>query len=729
MSAEWGGAISSASSEKPDFSGLTGEKALYESFDRLRLVTDAYLNEDEQKALCSTATYGARAHEGQMRQSGGPYFTHPIEVCRILALQRFDLPVLQGALLHDVLEDTAVTNAEMEAVFGKAVTAMVDGVSKLERLGDQGVMEVQAESFKKMFVATTDDPRVIIIKLADRLHNMQTLGALRPDKRIRKAKETLDVYSSIAGKLGLFYFRIQLEDLAFSHLYPWRYAVLKKRYMERFAHNEILERIRSDLNPLFKGLGIKASVNKRQRHLWGLYQRMKRKHNNFAAACHTIPIRIITETEDDCYRVLGCLHSKYRPVSRKFEDFIAAPKSNGYRSLHTSVLLDNSEVLNVQIRTKEMHSLAETGIIAVWHQHIKDRSITKQAHTLQAEKYMRDWLLRLKDVQNITHDPLEFYDAVKKELAQGDIHAYTPQGKVIDLPRGATPVDFAYALHTKIGDECVAARVNGEKWPLYQPLGPGQTVEIIRNSKSKPQAGWLRFVVTARARAAIRHHIRNMADQEAIVLGKRLLDVALRRLGGSLESIDDEAFGKYLSEHDVSRDVLFAEIGHDKRQPLLIASSLIGHQVVDDRDEVLVVSSALDSAIHFGECCYPLPHEPILGHMKPRLGVKIHRRDCVRAQNSDTRDWVRVEWAKKTQGFFDAALSILVEDRRRMMADLTSVIGDSNANITGMDIEPADHNKTMRILRCYFQVYNRDHLAEIVRQLRIQHGVIEIKRL
>lgn len=713
----------------PDFSGLSGEQALIDAFNRLAQVTDAYLSAEDSAELRRAASYGAKAHEGQDRKSGGPYFTHPIEVCRILALQRFDLPVLQGALLHDVLEDTSVSRLEMAQAFGSEVTAMVDGVSKLERLGDQGVMEVQAESFKKMFVATTDDPRVIIIKLADRLHNMQTLGALRTDKRIRKARETLDVYSSIAGRLGLFYFRIQLEDLAFSHLYPWRYAVLKKHYMARFAHNDILDRVRSELTPLLKGLGIKASVNKRQRHLWGLYQRMKRKGNDFAAACQTIPIRVITDSEDSCYRVLGCLHSLYRPLPRKFEDFIAAPKSNGYRSLHVSVLMDNSDVLNVQIRTKEMHSLAETGIIAVWHQHIKDRSITEQAHTVRAEKYMRDWLSRLKDVENITHDPLEFYDAVKKELAQGDIYAYTPQGKVIDLPRGATPVDFAYAVHTKLGDECVSARVNGDAWPLYKPLGVGQTVEICRTPGSKPQAGWLRFVVTARAKAAIRHHIRHMADQEAGKLGQRLLDVALRRLGSSLAQLDEDIFAAYLAEYNLSREALFSSIGHDERQPLLIASALVGQQLVDDVEQVLKVYSALDSAIHFGECCYPLPHEPILGHMKPGVGVKIHRRDCLRAQNSDIQDWIRVTWADETQGYFDAALSILVEERQRMIATIGGVIADLEGNITDVQIEKANHDNDKRIVRCWLQVRNRDHLAAILRRLRMQDGVVHIKRL
>ncbi|MDO5090499.1 MAG: HD domain-containing protein, partial [Cardiobacteriaceae bacterium] len=313
------------------FARVKGEDFLQPAYAELEAEMANYLDAADIAAVEKAAVFGAAAHDGQERQSGGPYFTHPIAVCRLLASQRFDLPVLQAALLHDVLEDTPVTADEMRAEFGDEVTAIVDGVSKLDRLKHQGPQEVQAESFKKMFMAMTDDPRVIIIKLADRLHNMQTLGALRPDKRKRKARETLEVYASIAGRLGLFYSRMQLEDLAFSHLYPWRYAVIKKHYSESLHRTEVLDRVRHDLKPILKTLGIKASISQRQRHLWGLYQRMQRKAS-FKAASRTVPLRIITENEDDCYRVLGRLHALYRPVSGKFEDYIAAPKSNGYRS-------------------------------------------------------------------------------------------------------------------------------------------------------------------------------------------------------------------------------------------------------------------------------------------------------------------------------------------------------------------------------------------------------------
>lgn len=713
-----------------DFSGLSGEQALVDTFATLRQVTDGYLSEAETAELCRAATYGARAHEGQMRQSGGPYFTHPIEVCRILALQHFELPMLQAALLHDVLEDTGVARVDMAQAFGGEVTAMVDGVSKLQRLKDQGAHELEAKSFQKMLFATADDPRIIIIKLADRLHNMQTLGALPPKKRRRKAQETFDIYIPIAGRLGLFNFRIQLEDLVFSHLYPWRYAVLKAHYQKRVANVAVLDRVRSELDPLLRELGVKATVTKRQRHLWGIYLRMQRKNNCFAAACQTIPLRIITPDEDSCYRVLGCVHRLYRPVIRKFRDYIAAPKSDGYRSIHASVLMENNEVLNVQIRTEEIDRLAENGIIAAWYQHRQDLSMADQAHMVQTEKYMRDWLSRLKDVQEITLSPLEFYDAVKKELVQGDIYAYTPRGKVVDLPRGATPVDFAYALHTKLGDQCVAARVNGQDWPLYKPLGVGQTVEIIRDEHSAPQAGWLRFVATARARAAIRYHIRHIARQEAVVLGKRLLDIALRRLDSSLEQLDVAVWAAYLDKNGVSETELFASIGHDERQPLLIASALVGQQLVEDREQqVLEVHSALESAIHFGDCCYPLPFEPILGHMKPGIGIKIHRRDCVQAQNSSIVDWVRVAWAKAPTGYFDALLAIMVEERRGMMAMIAHAINEFDSNITDVEIHKADHDPQQRVIRCWIQVRNRDHLAAIMRYLRVQAGVVHIKRL
>ena len=437
--------------EYQPFGVFTGAATLQAAYDDLAVELKKYLDPEDIDKVLRCAIYGAAAHEGQRRQSGEPYFVHPIAVCRILARQRFDLPVLQAGLLHDVLEDTILNKKDMATEFGEDVTRLVDGVSKLDRLKKTAPQAAVADSFRKMFLATADDPRVLIIKLADRLHNMQTLGALRRDKQQRIAHETLDVYAAIAGRLGLFYFRIQLEDLAFSYLYPWRHAVLRKHYNEDNTHEQTLRTVRSELQARLQILGIKASINPRHRHLWGVYQRMKRKES-FKEAIRTVPIRIITDSEDNCYRILGALHSLYRPVHGKFEDYIAAPKSNGYRSLHSSVIMGDGTALNVQIRTRDMHTLAEAGIISVWHQYAKQRAVKIEAHSIEAEKTMREWLSRLKEVQNITDDPLQFYNAIKKELVTGEMQIYTPKGDIIALPHGATPVDLAYTIHTEIGN-------------------------------------------------------------------------------------------------------------------------------------------------------------------------------------------------------------------------------------------------------------------------------------
>lgn len=712
------------------FAGLIGEDFLQTAYGELEAEMAHYLNADDLAAVQDAAIYGARAHDGQMRQSGGPYFTHPIAVCRILASQRFDLPVLQAALLHDVLEDTPVSDDDMRARFGDEVTHIVDGVSKLDRLKHQGPQVVQADSFKKMFMAMTDDPRVIIIKLADRLHNMQTLGALRPDKRKRKARETLDVYASIAGRLGLFYFRLQLEDLAFSHLYPCRYAVLKKRYGEHTHRGEVLEGVRGELKPLLQNMGIKASIGQRQRHIWGLYQRMKRKQN-FNAAIRTVPLRIITENEDDCYRVLGRLHALYRPISGKFEDYIAAPKSNGYRSLHTSVLTPRGDVLNIQIRTREMHTLAEAGIIAVWHQHIKERGVQFEERTLSAEKYMRDWLSRLKEVQNITHDPLEFYDAIKKELSSGDIHVYTPQGQVIDLPKGATPLDFAYAIHTDIGNHCISATVNDEPWPVFRPLKSAQTVRIFTDENAHPSANWLQFVTTAKARAGINHYLRHLATRQAINNGKRLLDGALYHFGSSLAKLPAAALDNYLREHKLSEKALYGEIGRGDRQPMLVADALLGGKcsVIHDDTRILLIHSALDAGIELADCCHPLPVDDITGIMSPQVGIQIHRRQCREVENADRQQWVPVEWAEDYHGHFSAVLDLQFTERLRMIADISTAIGETDGSIINLQIARIPYEDANRRLTLWLEVRDRKHLAHIIRMLRAIDGVISINRL
>ena len=721
--------------EYQPFAVFSGANTLQAAYNELADELKKYLDPEDQEKVLRCAIYGAAAHEGQKRQSGEPYFVHPIAVCRILARQRFDLPVLQAGLLHDVLEDTILKKTDMAAEFGEEVTRLVDGVSKLDRLKQKAPQAAVADSFRKMFLATADDPRVLIIKLADRLHNMQTLSSLRRDKQRRIALETLDVYAPIASRLGLFYFSIQLQDLAFSYLYPWRYAVLRKRYLERFARNETLDRVRAALQPRLQALNIKASINKRQRHLWGVYQRMERKES-FEEAIRTVPIRILTDNEDNCYRILGSLHNLYRPIHGKFEDYIAAPKSNGYRSLHTSVLMPGGIVLNVQIRTRDMHTLAEAGIISVWHQYAKQRAVQIEASSIEAEKTLREWLSRLKEVQNYTDDPLQFYDTIKKEIVSGDMHVYTPKGEVIDLPRHATPVDYAYAIHTKIGNHCIGAKVNGHAYPIYKPLEMAQTVEIITSEDAHPHAGWLQFVVTAKARGAINKYLKELARSDAQALGQRLLGNALRRHGHTLDSVGKTRWQHYLQESALTRESLLTQIGQGLRQAALVATALLeGHGETvsaaqdDDTTRQLEVHSAFESGISLAQCCYPLPQEPIIGQIVPGIGIHIHRQECPLRGIDGNEEWISATWAQERKGLFPAALEIEAYEHPRLLADVSSHIADADANITDFQMNHAAHDLHRRILTVWVEVRDREHLAQLTRRLRLLEDTIQIRRV
>ena len=722
--------------EYQPFAVFSGAQTLQAAYDDLAAELKKYLDPEDMEKMLRCAVYGAAAHEGQKRQSGEPYFIHPIAVCRILARQRFDLPVLQAGLLHDVLEDTIVKKTDMAAEFGEEVTRLVDGVSKLDRLKKTAPQAAVADSFRKMFLATSDDPRVLIIKLADRLHNMQTLGVMRRDKQYRIAKETMEVYAPIASRLGLYYFSIQLQDLAFSYLHPWRHAVLRKRYLEHFARNETLDRVKGALQPRLQALGVKASINKRQRHLWGVYERMGRKQS-FREAIRTVPIRIITDNEDNCYRILGSLHGLYRPVHGKFEDYIAAPKSNGYRSLHTSVLMPDGIMLNVQIRTRDMHTLAEAGIISVWHQYAKQRAVQIEAHSIEAEKNMREWLSRLKEIQNLTDDPLQFYDTIKKELVSNDISVYTPQGEVIDLPRHATPVDFAYAIHTKIGNHCIGATVNGKPYPIYKPLEMAQTVEIHTSPDARPHAGWLQFVVSRRAREAINKYLKELARKDARTLGQRLLGNALRRLGHNIDHIDDARWQHYLEQSGTDHNTLLTQIGQGLQQPALVASALIENgdpaapAMADDSTNTrqLEVHSAFESGITLAECCHPLPQEPIIGQIVPGIGIHIHRRECPMRGIVGGEEWISATWAAERKGLFPAAIEIEAYEHPRLLADVSSAIADADANITDFQMNPAAHDTHRRILTVWIEVRDREHLTQITRHLRLLEDTIEIRRV
>lgn len=713
------------------FAGLAGQAYLQQAYDALEAELNLYLTDESIIKVREAARFGAQAHAEQKRQSGEPYFTHPIAVAHILASHRFELPVLIAGLLHDVLEDTEVTMGEMAAAFGAEVTALVDGVSKLKRIGDQAPQEVAAESFKKMFIAMADDFRVVIIKLADRLHNMQTLSALRPDKRRRKAIETLDVYASIAEKLGMFSFRVLLEDLVFSNLYPWRFAVLQKHYraLGDTSHRTMLDQVSEALLPELQKIGVKARIRWRRRHLWGVYLRMKRKES-FAAACRTIPLRIITDSEDDCYRVLGRLHALYRPIANKFEDYIAAPKSNGYRSLHTSVLSADKDVLNVQIRTTAMHQLAENGILAMLYHHERQRREELDPHSIGAQKYLRDWLSRLKEVETITHNPLEFYNAIKKELTSGGIHVYTPKGQVIDLPKNSTPIDYAYAIHTKIGHHCREARVNGVNYPLFKALETGQTVEIIVDKDSFPHAVWLEFVQTAKARAGINHYLRHLAKQEAAQLAKRLLEIACNRLGGELASVDARRWQAYLSEQGISEEQLWQQIAQNTRQPMLVAQALLSkEQVRLQGDSVLQVVSVMDAGIEFAPCCLPIPQDAVYGLLEDGVAIRLHRRECAFLEADKHHLWIKAGWDLAYRGRFETMIDVRIEDKLGMAAAVTTAISRENGNLTDLQVLLVAESQEVRVMRCRLGVFDRQHLAAILRALRRVSGVVSVNRL
>ena len=657
--------------EYQPFGVFIGAATLQAAYDDLAVELKKYLDPEDIDKVLRCAIYGAAAHEGQRRQSGEPYFVHPIAVCRILARQRFDLPVLQAGLLHDVLEDTILNKKDMATEFGEDVTRLVDGVSKLDRLKKTAPQAAVADSFRKMFLATADDPRVLIIKLADRLHNMQTLGALRRDKQQRIAHETLDVYAAIAGRLGLFYFRIQLEDLAFSYLYPWRHAVLRKHYNEDSTHEQTLRTVRSELQARLQILGIKASINPRQRHLWGVYQRMKRKES-FKEAIRTVPIRIITDSEDNCYRILGALHSLYRPVHGKFEDYIAAPKSNGYRSLHSSVIMGDGTALNVQIRTRDMHTLAEAGIISVWHQYAKQRAVKIEAHSIEAEKTMREWLSRLKEVQNITDDPLQFYNAIKKELVTGEMQIYTPKGDIIALPHGATPVDLAYTIHTEIGNHIVGAKVNGQPYPIYKPLKMAQTVEILTDPDAHPHNSWLQFTIPGgKAHIGINRYLNRLARKNA---------------------------GLATSSKQVT-----------------------------DSEQKILVHSAFESGITLAPCCHPLPLEAITGHSVAGSGILIHSRDCPLLETATHT--IAADWADERKGLFPSELAIKAYAHPRLLARVSGAIADSEANITDFQINHANSDEQRRCLTVWLEVRDLEHLTQVMHRLRQLEETIGIRRI
>jgi GTP diphosphokinase / guanosine-3',5'-bis(diphosphate) 3'-diphosphatase len=685
-----------------------------------------YLKPKDVARLEEAYRFSEAAHAGQTRQSGEPYISHPLAVAEILAGWHLDGQTLIAALLHDVTEDTAVTKDEISDTFGKPIAELVDGVSKLDRIEFQSAEHVQAENFRKMLLAMARDVRVILIKLADRLHNMRTLGAVPPAKRRRVARETMEIYAPIANRLGLNTLFHELQELSFSHLYPLRYRVLAKA--TKAARGNRREMIGRTLEAVKKKLvdsGIDATVQGREKHVYSTYRKMIEKHLTFSEVHDIFGIRVIVKDIPTCYLAMGALHSLYKPIPGKFKDYIAIPKANGYQSIHTDLIGPYGVPVEVQIRTEQMHRLAESGVASHWL--YKDE--TDQLSDLQKQTHR--WLQSLLEIQNQSGDPQEFLEHVKVDLFPDEVYVFTPKGKILSLPRGATTVDFAYAVHTDIGNRCVAAKVNGELVPLRQELRNGDRVEIITASHAKPNPGWLQYVRTGKARSNIRHFLKTMQYEESASLGERLLDQALRALKGSLANVDDASWERVVRDGGArSKEELLADIGLGKRLPAVVARRLL-KQTDPTREEALGTSVTIRGtegmAVQLATCCRPIPGDAIVGSIKKGQGLVVHQSDCpaiTRSRKNEPDQWLDVEWDPRTTRLFPAAIHVTVENQRGVLGRVASQIADAASNI---DSIATDEDRSLfTTMHFVIEVANRQHLARVMRSLR---RLPDVKRL
>lgn len=686
----------------------------------------------EQIADVSRAFVLARdAHTGQTRSSGEPYITHPVAVASIVFDMELDHLSVMAALMHDVLEDTPVSRKTLESAFGEEVTHIVDGVSKLSHLKFRSKEEAQAESFRKMLLAMVTDIRVIMIKLADRLHNMRTIGSLRSDKRRRIGKETLEVYAPIASRLGMYKVKNELEDLGFFACYPARSRVLQETVSQQRNHDHILERVVDRINASFGEKGIEAKVSGREKHLYSLYKKMLKKQVPFARVFDMLALRVIVNSAEECYQVLGIIHQLYPPIFYRFKDYIALPKRNGYQSLHT-VLNYGAEntPLEVQIRTARMHDFAESGIAAHWSYKGEDAQ--------PASELTPSWLARLVDVQRNASDSVEFVENVKIDLFPGEIYVFTPKGEIIQLPRDATPVDFAYAVHSEIGSKCESAYVDKRLVSLSTPLKSGETVEIITAEKIVISPMWLNSVVTAKARTAIRQHLRALDRSQAIEFGERLLRRALGRHEMTLDSLSVKTFHSLLSERRFAdKKELYADIGLGNHLPSQIAERLITLERGDGEEDAelpnletapVMIDRASSPTLHMARCCHPIPGDDVRGFFTPGKGVAIHRAGCrnVRRFRRRPKEWVAIDWAPDISGHFEVVLICHLIHQPGALARVTNTMSSLNVNIENMDFNNRSEDNVS--IRFVLSVENRRQLARIIRRLRNLTVVRSVKR-
>jgi GTP pyrophosphokinase len=692
-----------------------------------------YLKPTDVARLEEAYRFSGAAHAGQRRQSGEPYVSHPLAVAEILAGWHLDGQALMAALLHDVMEDTSVTKAEISDTFGEPVAELVDGVSKLDKIEFQSAEDAQAENFRKMLLAMARDVRVILIKLADRLHNMRTLAAVAPAKRRRVARETMEIYAPIANRLGLNELFHELQELAFSHIHPMRYRVLAKATRSaRGNRREVVGKIEAAIKAKLAEAGISASVKGREKHIYSIYRKMIEKHLSFSEVHDIYGYRVVVADVATCYLALGALHSLYKPVPGKFKDYIAIPKANGYQSLHTALIGPYGVPVEIQLRTEGMHRLAEAGVASHWMY----KSDTDSFSDLQ--KKTHQWLQSLLEIQSQSGDSQEFLEHVKVDLFPDEVYVFTPKGRIMSLPRGATAVDFAYAVHTDIGNKCVAAKVNGELVPLRTELRNGERVEIITTGYAKPNPAWLQYVRTGKARSNIRHFLKTMQYEESAALGERLLEQSLRAAGHSSAEIDPQSWERTVRDSGAhSRQEVLADIGLGRRLPAVVARHLLRRIEREDvkgapaaKGASVVIRGSEGMAVQLASCCRPIPGDAIVGSMKKGQGLVVHIADCkhaVRSRSNAPEQWLDVEWDRQPTRSFHAAVRVTVANQRGVLAKVASGIAGAGSNIDSISM--GEDRSLYAPMLFVLEVANRQHLARVMRALRRLPEVEKIVRV
>ena len=704
-----------------------------------------YLKSEDITQVWEAYRYADQAHQGVVRKTGEPYISHPVSVACILADMHMDLPTIMAALLHDVVEDTDISTDDIKEKFGQQVAELVDGVTKLDKIEFQSASVAQAENFRKMLLAMSQDVRVILVKLADRLHNMQTLEGMRPEKQKLIAKETLDIYAPIANRLGLNEIYQELEDLSFKYLHPMRYNAIANAVMAaRGNRKEVVSKILESIKHQLVGMKIEAEVSGREKHLYSIYKKMSGKTTSFSQIYDIYGFRVVVKDLASCYVALGALHGLYKPITSKFKDYIAIPKANGYQSLHTTLFGPFGTPIEVQIRSAEMHNIAAAGVAAHWLYKSNDAQLT----ALQQKTHQ--WLQRLLEIQSDSADSLDFLEHLKIDLFPDEVYVFTPKGKILALPKGATAVDFAYAVHSGIGNSCVAVRINQDLAPLRTELHNGDHVEIITGSLAKPNPAWLNYVVTGRARAHIRHYLKSQHSTESAHLGERMLNQALRAMHIEPDQITEAHWQKLIRDYGLKKkSEILTDIGLGKRQNVMVAHQLLAMgEMLEESPEggigkflgkifrkpskpldTITIRGSEGMAVQFAPCCRPIPGDPILGFINKDKGLVVHTHDCpaIRKFRLDPEKWLDVEWEPDSEHLYKANLNLTVANQPGMLAKIASGIADAGSNIDNVSVEEPDGSSYANL---YFtvQVKNRIHLAELMRGLRKIPDVVRINR-